>query len=382
MNFQPLRDFLDYYLPGMGVPGSDTVIYMDHKEIFRHTSGFDSLAKRTPMRKDLMFNIYSCSKLATAVAALQLIERGELVVTDPVYAYLPEFKNLTVKVKDDSGNVIGTRPCEKTMLVKHLLTMTSGMNYNMRSKSIENAVAVSEGRAPTVQVCSAMAGEPLEFEPGDDYYYSLSLDVMAALVEVISGKRFSDYMAENVFLPIGMNDTGYHPDPSKSDRFAAHYSYDPKTHTSTEIPFEQCHCRLGPDYDSGGGGIVSTVDDYILFVDALANGGVAKNGNRILCSRSIELMRANALNRKQNETFATLWNSGYGYGYGVRTNVDPYPSGNLTPKGAFGWDGYKLCVAHADPDNRLAMFHAEHMGGLHSVVIPRLRNLMYSCLDI
>lgn len=382
MNFQPLKDFLDYYLPMIGVPGSDTVIYMDHEEIFRHTSGFDSLSRRTPMRQDLIYNIYSCSKLATAVAALQLIERGELVVTDPVYAYLPEFKNLTVKVKDSDGRVIGTRPCEKTMLVKHLLTMTSGMNYDTGSKSIEQEIAATQGRAPTVQMCRAMAKEPLEFEPGDGYFYSLSLDVMAAVVEVISGKRFADYMAENVFLPIGMKDTGYHLDPAKRDRFAAHYAYDRNTHIGTEIPFEQVAYRFGPDYDSGGAGIVSTVDDYILFVDALANGGVAKNGNRILCSRSVELMRANALTPKQNEAFATQWNSGYGYGYGVRTNVDPYPSGNLTPKGAFGWDGYKLCVAHADPENRLAMFHAEHMGGLHGVVIPRLRNLMYSCLEI
>ena len=382
MNFQPLREFLDNYLPDIGVPGSDTVIYMDHKEIFRHTTGYDSLSRRTPMRSDLIYNIYSCTKLATAVAALQLIERGKLVVTDPVYKYLPAFKDLTVKVKDSDGKVIGTRPAEKTMLIQHLLTMTSGMDYNTHSRSIEQQITATSGKAPTLSMCSAMAGEPLEFDPGEGYYYSLSLDVMAAVVEVISGKRFADYMAENVFLPIGMKDTGYHPDQSKRDRFATHYAYDPKTNTGTEIPFERCHCRFGPDYDSGGGGIVSTVDDYILFVDALANGGVAKNGHRILSSRSIDLMRANALDPEQNRTFATLWNSGYGYGYGVRTNVDPYPYGNLTPKGAFGWDGYKLCVAHADPENRLAMFHAEHMGGLHDLVIPRLRNLIYACLDM
>lgn len=179
-----------------------------------------------------------------------------------------------------------------------------------------------------------------------------------------------------------MKDTSYHPDLTKRDRFAAHYSYDEASRISCEIPFEQNHFRFGPDYDSGGAGVISAVDDYILLVDALANGGVAKNGNRILCSRSVELMRANALNPKQMEKFATLWNSGYGYGYGVRTNVDPFPSGNLAPKGVFGWDGWKLCIAHADPENRLAVFHAEHMGSLHSVVIPRLRNLIYSCLEI
>ena len=382
MNFSRLKSFLDYELPALGIPGSDTVIRVGGDEVFRHTTGFDSLREGTQLTPDRLYNMYSCTKVATAVAATQLIERGEITATDPIYAYFPEFENMFVKVKDESGKVIDLRPAKKQITIQHLLTMTSGMDYNTNSKSIEREIAATSGKAPTVAMCRAMANEPLEFDPGEGYYYSLSLDVMAAVVEVISGKRFGEYMAENIFLPIGMKDTGYHPDPTKNDRFAAHYLFDPNTKSGTEIPFERCHCRFGPEYDSGGGGIVSTVDDYILFVDALANGGVAKNGHRILSSRSIDLMRANALDPMQNKTFATLWNSGYGYGYGVRTNIDPHPYGNLTPKGAFGWDGYKLCVAHADPENRLAMFHAEHMGGLHNLVIPRLRNLIYSCLDI
>ena len=382
MNFQPLKDFLDYYLPSIGVPGSDTVIYMDHEEIFRHTTGYDSLALRTPLQNDRIYNLYSCSKPATAVAALQLIERGELVVTDPVYAYLPEYKNLTVKVKDRDGRVIGTSPAEKTMLIRHLLTMTSGMSYNLQSDAIKQSVSATAGRAPTVKVCRAMAGEPLEYEPGEQYNYGLSLDVLAAVVEVISGKRFADYMADNVFLPLGMKDTSYHLDESKRDRFAVQYCRDEVTYAAREVPFEQNQFRFGPDYDSGGAGVISTVDDYILLFDALANGGVGKNGNRILSDRSIELMRANALTPAQMEKFSVLWNSGYGYGYGVRTNVDPYPAGNLAPKGVFGWDGWKLSIGHADPDNRLAVFHAEHMGDMHSIVIPRLRNVIYSCLDI
>lgn len=382
MDFQPLKDFLDYYLPSVGVPGSDTVIYMDHEEIFRHTTGYDSLARRTPLRNDRIYNLYSCSKPATAVAALQLIERGELVVTDPVYAYLPEFKDLTVKIKDRDGRVIGTRPAEKTMLIQHLLTMTSGMSYNLQSDAIKQAIAATGGRAPTVAVCRAMANEPLEYEPGEQYNYGLSLDVLAAIVELISGKRFADYMAENVFSPLGMKDTSYHIDESKRDRFAVQYYRDEITHVGSEVPFEQNQFRFGPDYDSGGAGVISTVDDYILLFDALANSGVGKNGNRILSARSIELMRANALTPAQMEKFSVLWNSGYGYGYGVRTNVDPYSAGNLAPKGVFGWDGWKLSIGHVDPDNRLALFHAEHMGDMHSIVIPRLRNVVYSCLDI
>ena len=109
MNFQPLRDFLDQYLPMLGVPGSDTVIYKDHKEIFRHTSGYDDIVNKTPLRKDAIYNIYSCTKVATGVAALQLIEKGEILLSDPVYAYIPEFRELTVEIKDESGNVTETK---------------------------------------------------------------------------------------------------------------------------------------------------------------------------------------------------------------------------------------------------------------------------------
>ena len=100
MNFQPLKDFLDYYLPMLGVPGSDTIIYKDHKEIFRYQSGFDSLRFRSPVRPDALYNIYSCTKVATVVAIMQLVERGEILVTDPLYAFIPEFRDARVAVKD------------------------------------------------------------------------------------------------------------------------------------------------------------------------------------------------------------------------------------------------------------------------------------------
>lgn len=380
MDFQPLKDFLDYYLPMLGVPGSDTVIYKGHKEIFRHTSGFDSLENQTMLTPDKMYNIYSCTKIATSVAILQLIERGELLASDPVYAYIPEFKDIKVKVRDAYGNVIGTRAPVRPMLISHLLTMTSGISYDLNMRPIREVIENTAGRAPTVDICRAIASEPLECDPGERYIYSLSCDVLAGIVEIVSGVRFADYMNENVFLPLGMKETSYHIDFANKERFAAHYRYDEQTRSGVEIPFEENAFRFGTEYDSGGAGIVSTVDDYILLIDALANGGVAKNGNRILSSRSIDLMRTNALNDSQLSEFATKQCDGYGYGYGVRVNMNPSRASNLASVGSFGWDGWKLCLAIADPENNLAVFHAEHMGGLHSIIIPRLRNVIYACL--
>ncbi|MBR5818069.1 MAG: beta-lactamase family protein, partial [Clostridia bacterium] len=130
MNFQPLKDFLDGYLSMLGIPGSDTSIYLDHKEIFRYSAGYDNILLKTPMRQDLIYNIYSCTKIATMVATAQLIERGEISLLDPVYAYIPEFRDVKVKVTDERGNVVGSRPATRPMLIKHLVSMTSGLNYN------------------------------------------------------------------------------------------------------------------------------------------------------------------------------------------------------------------------------------------------------------
>ena len=380
MNFQPLKDFLDGYLPMLGIPGSDTVIYLDHKEIFRYTSGYDNYLIKTPVRTDALYNIYSCTKISTMVAAAQLIERGEISVLDPVYAYIPEFKDITVKIKDSDGNVIGSRPPKRPMLIKHLLSMTSGLNYTLIRPEVNEVIEKSGGRAPTLDVCRALAKAPLEFDPGEHFMYSLSHDVMAGVIEAVTGERFSEYLTENVFHPLGMYDTEFHPNPEKRHRFATHYAFDPKNGGQI-IPFEQTRFRIGTEFDSGGAGIISSVNDYILLMDMLASGGVGKNGSRILSPRTIDLMRTNLLTKEQIEEFTERTSlTGYGYGWGVRTCIDKGIAGNLASLGQFGWDGWKLCYAFADPECKLSFFHAEHMGGYHDVVIPRLRNLVYSCV--
>lgn len=382
MNFQPLRDFLDYYLTSLGVPGSDTVIYKDHKEIFRHASGYDDVLNKAPIKQDAIYNIYSCTKVATGVAALQLIERGELLLGDPVYAYIPEFRDPVVEVKDECGNVVDVRPAKKTMLIGHLLSMTSGMKYDLKNAVIREVKDATGGRAPTVKTCAAMAKIPLIAEPGDVYNYGLSLDVMGAIVEIVSGKRYADYMKDNIFDPLEMNDTSFHPVEEKRSRFATQYLYEAGVVPPKVIPFDQNGSRVGTEFDSGGGGIASTVNDYVLLMDALANGGIGRNGNRILSSYATDLMHSNVLSGSQLSTFGIGMCEGYGYGYGVRTCIAPEDAGNLAPRGEFEWDGAKLSIAMADPKNRVAVFHAEHLGGLHNIVVPRFRNLVYSCLDI
>lgn len=381
MNFQPLKDFMDNYLSMLGVPGSDIVIYKNHEELFRYQSGFDSLKEGTPVRPDALYHMYSCTKVATCVAATQLIERGEILASDPVYAYFPEYADINVKHTLPDGTT-EIRPAKKVLTVEHLLTMTGGLDYDLNRPAIRRVIKETEGRAPTLDIARAIAEDPFSFEPGTAYQYSLCLDVVGGLIELVSGMPLGDYFGKNIFEPLGMTETSFGMTDDKLDRMATQYQFDPATGEAIEIPKGQNPFVFGTEYQSGGAGLISSVHDQILFADALANYGVGKNGNRILSKFGVELMSANHLSPKCLDDFtnSVLQCKGYGYGYGVRSNMTPEFYGNLSPVGEFGWDGAKGSYFSCDPKNRLAFFYAEHMGGLHPVILPRLRNLVYSCL--
>lgn len=381
MNFQALKNFLDYYLPALGVPGSDTVVYKDGREVFRHQSGYDSIRLHTPVRPDALYYLYSVTKVTTAIAAAQLIERGEILATDPLYAYLPEYRKMYIRKKDEKG-AEQIAEAKNPILIRHLLSMGSGMHYDLNCSAIKTVREQTNGRCPTVEVARALASEPLAFEPGSDYRYSLSLDVMAAVVELVSGQKFSEYCKEHIFDPLGMKDTTFGITEDRLPRLATHYAYNERTKCPMEIDPLDNPFIFGPSYDSGGAGLVSTVEDQIRLAEALTHKGKAANGNRILSSYTVDLMRRNQLSPAQLATYQDAPHLlGYGYGFGVRAVMDPAAGGNLLPQGAFGWDGAKLSIFSACPESGVSFFHAEHMGGLHRVVIPRLRNVIYSCLD-
>lgn len=380
MNFDALRDFLDYYLPMLGVPGQDTIVYKNHEVIFRHTSGYDNIRFRTPMRNDALYNLYSCTKVSIAVATAQLIERGEILLTDPVYAYIPEFADITVKeVLSDGG--VNIRPAKTTMLIKHLITMTSGLDYNLKRPGILEVQKNTNGACPTVETVKAMVKDPLLADPGERYIYSLSHDVMGAVIELVSGMKLGEYLAANIYEPLGMKNTGFARTPDIISRLATHYDYDEVNHAPVEIPTNKVAYVLGTEYESGGAGLVSSVEDYALLADALAMNGVGASGERILSEASIRLMKSNMLNEAQLRQFDPGIGqlAGYGYGLGVRTNMYPERVGNLAPVGQFGWDGAKSCVCEADTETGVSFFHAEHINTPNKkMIIPRMRNLIYA----
>ena len=379
MNFEPLKDFLDNYLTMLGVPGSDISIYRNHEEIFRHQSGYDNIKLGTPVRPDALYHIFSCTKVATCVAAIQLIERGEILDSDPVYAYIPEYKHIKVKHTRPDGGV-EVRSARNVLTIKHLLTMTGGLNYDVQRPALLKIISETNGRAPTLDVVRALAIDPFDFEPGTRYQYSLGLDVMGGIIEVVSGMSLEDYMQKNIFEPLGMKDTSFILNDERLERLATQYQLDLEAGGPVEIPKGDNWSVFGTEYHSGGAGLISSVEDYVLLADALSHFGVGKSGNRILSKYGVELMRTNQLTDHLMQGYDAPAFKGYGYGYGVRTNMTPMAYGNLSPVGEFGWDGARGAYFSSDPENKVSIYYAQHMGGLPHIILPRLRNVVYGCI--
>lgn len=387
MNFDAMGAFLDR-LTAWRIPGNSVSVCIGGKEVYTYQSGFADVEKQIPMTTDHYINIYSCSKVATVTAALQLYEKGCFLLDDPLYEFIPEYKDMYIT----DGQ--GTRKARNPITLRHLFTMTSGLNYDMYSKSFDRARELTEGRMETLEVARCIAGEPLSFEPGAHWQYSLSHDVLAAVVEVISGKKFRNYMKDNIFDPLGMTKTMYHSE-SVRDKMAQQYRY--VNSQETDVVAQQSGAGsqgdgeavidntmefvFGPEYDSGGAGITTTVSDYSKFCAALANGGIGATGEKILSAGTIELLHTNQLNEQQLKDLNWPNLKGYGYGLGVRTLIDRVASGSNGSFGEFGWGGAAGASVLVDTRENVSVFYAHHMLNSQEVYYqPRLRNVLYGCL--
>jgi len=390
MNFTPLKEFMDR-LTAWRIPGNSILVTLEGKEVFRYQSGYSDLDKQTPMQGNELFNIYSCSKVATVTAALQLYEKGFFLLDDPIYEFIPEYRELYVK--NEKGE---NYKAKKPITMRQLFTMTSGLTYNRDTLGFKKAKELTNGAMDTLTVVKCIAEDPLAFEPGSSFLYSLSHDVLAGVVEVISGQKFRDYMKDHIFAPLEMNETVYH-NAAVLDRVAPQYFFE----TSSErdivklqsgvqsrmgghvIPWGKANSHEhGPEYDSGGAGITTSVSDYAKLVTALANWGKGANGEQILAKGTVELLRTNQLTPAQAKHFTWPQMVGYGYGLGVRTMIDKAVSGSTGNLGEFGWGGAAGATVLADPQIGLAVFYSHHMlNPQEEYYQPRLRNVVYTCLE-
>ncbi len=361
-----------------GIPGCECTIYYNHEPVFRHAAGYADAGKSKKLTPDSTYWLYSASKLATCTAVLQLAEKGKIGLDDPVSRYLPEYGDLKVK----TGTSV--KKAKNPMTIRHLLTMQSGLNYNLGAPAIQKIIRETDRKASTRQIIKALAEEPLDFEPGTRYQYSLSHDVLGAVIEVVSGQKLGAYLAEHIFNPLGMTKTGFELTPDRKANMTDQYQYDMEKKTSRPVTWGNGFV-LSEEYESGGAGLISTLDDYVLFIDALSNQGVGANGCRVVSPESIDQMRADALHEVSKKDFAMLGKIGYSYGLGVRTLVDKEISGARSPLGEFGWDGAAGAYALIDVENHLAIFYLQHVCGCnyaYDVIHPKIRDLTYDMLGL
>lgn len=384
MNFEYMKNFMDSLTEWI-IPGNSVVIYKDGKKVFEYSSGYSDLEKKIKKTGEEQLYIYSCSKVATVTAALQLYEQGKFLLSDPLYEYLPEFKKMYVK----DGDRI--KAAENPITIRDLFTMTAGLSYATNTPAFEKARKLTDGKMDTRTVIKCLAEEPLLFEPGARWNYSLCHDVLAVLAEVVSGMRFSEYMKKHIFEPLDMNNSYYHT--PNDVIISPQYIYEiqdtknivelqQKEHTSGVVKRAYGNeLVFGENYDSGGAGIITTVDDYAKFAAALANSGTGLNNNRILSSATVKLMKTNQLNEAQRKTMNWRRLRGYGYGLGVRTLIDKAESGLNSSIGEIGWGGAAGATIIADTEEKVALFYAHHMlNPQEEYYQPRLRNVLYSCL--
>lgn len=388
MLFANLKSCLHHIVEDYHVPGVDCIVHQDHVPVFRHVEGLSDLEKGKPMAGNELYFIFSMTKMLTCTAALQLWEQGKYDMDDPVSKYLPEYAQMRISENGfDAGigekvargrslgherGVQAVSYAKTPITVRHLFTMTAGLDYDLKADGITKAIA--EGKTSTRDIVKAFSKTVLGFEPGTRFRYSLCHDVLAGLVEVWSGQTFGEYLNENITAPLGMNDTTFHV-PTNSERLAAMYIYD-DSHSVRRLPLS-CAFALTEQYESGGAGLISSAEDYACFADALACGGVGKNGAKILAAETVDLMRTNQLSAVQLEDFHLI-RDGYGYGLGMRTHMCPTDSESLSPIGEFGWDGAAGAFSLVDPEHKLSLVFFQHIHNWDRTYQKELTNALYS----
>lgn len=374
MNFEKLDAYLQK-LPSFGIPACELAVSKDGVIVYRNGVGYSDVAKTKPVSNRDIYWIFSASKVITCIAAMRLVEEGKLMLDDPVSKYIPEFAHIQVKQKD--GTIV---PAQNTMTVLHLFTMTGGLPGNAITPEMLEVITPT---ATTLDIVRSMAKIPMVFEPGTHYKYSFCHDVLAAVVEVASGMRFSDYLDTLIFKPLGITDIGFRPNADQQSRFSAMYTYHSGTVSVTprenHNPF-----AFSLNYDSGGAGLFATVDEYIKIITAIACGGTTADGYSILKPETIAMMQKNYLCDDALNNFVTPRTFGYGWGLCGRVHMNPDFSGSLSPVGEFGWDGAAAAFVLIDPTNRLAMYLGTHLWGctyMYNRIHPTVRNLVYKGLQ-
>jgi len=374
------------------IAGCLTLVARKGQIAYLKSQGLMDLDRNKPMQEDTIVRIYSMTKPITSVALMMLYEEGHFQLTDPVWKFIPEWRNLRVYAMGNYPNFATVRP-KRDMTILDLFTHTSGLTYGFMERTNVDAAYRKLGVGERAQnttlkdMIETLAKLPLEFSPGDYWNYSNATDVLGYLVEVMSGMSLDEYFRTRIFEPLGMVDTGFYVPEEKHDRFAANYERQPdKSIKMIDDPTNGMFSKP-VTFFSGGGGLVSTANDYFRFCQMVLNGGEL-NGVRILGRKTVEYMTMNHLPDGQDmaamtvSTFEQVAPEGSGFGLGFSVILSPVSSGVIGSTGEYSWGGAASTSFWIDPvEDLIVVFLTQFMpnatfnfrGQLKSIIYPALQ---------
>ncbi|EED32882.1 beta-lactamase [gamma proteobacterium NOR5-3] len=388
---QRINDRMEEAVDQRIMVGAHGVIARNGTIVFNETWGMADREAGRPMSNDALFRIYSMSKPITAVALMMLYEEGHFLLEDPVSQYIPELAGLSLAEEDESGNLVTKAPYRQPT-IRDLLRHTAGLSYGIFGNTAVDKLYRETDllRAPSLAEFSKRLGTlPLLYQPGSRWHYSVAVDVQGRLVEVISGQKFGDFLQERIFAPLGMKDTFFVVPQDKQPRLTALYTpkgtvmdwnspwqFNAETELLPADPELTRPYLDGSLFQSGGGGLISSTDDYLRFALMLANGGHL-NGAQLLSPKTIEHMRKDHLGNADSNG---LWGmDGFGLGVGIVESTAG-KSGELGADGAYGWGGAAGTNFWVDPkDNIVGLFMVQSVPH-QTPLAKKFRVLTYQAL--
>ena len=396
--------------------GTITAIYKNDNIAFLDIQGMQDRERNIPLKRDSIFRIYSMTKPITSVAMMILYELGKFQIDDPVHKFIPSWKNLKVYKSGNYPDFKTTDPLN-VMTIKDLLSHQSGLTYGFQMKSeVDKAYReIGIGRMESLNtnqtltdMINTLKDVPLEFSPSTAWNYSVSTDVIGHLIEIISGKSFDEFLKENIFKKLNMNDTDFFVPKEKLNRFTANYLFnmgepmDPSgalplrkvdrhsIESGNPILIDDPQMSLyhrKPSFLSGGGGLVSTLDDYMNFATMLLNNGMFKD-QQILSKKTIDLMTSNHLAGNKDlissshaDTASETTLAGVGFGLGFQILINPAKNQINSSIGEYGWVGAASTTFWIDPsENLITIFLTQLIPSTTYNIRRELRTLVYSSL--
>ena len=355
------------------------------------TLGLMDIEREKPMRNDTIFRIYSMTKPLTSVALMMLLEEGQFQLTDPVYKFIPSWRQHRVWV-EGTGDAMATRRPVTPMTIQHLLSHTAGLTYGGFLPGLElpvdpayAAAGISRSGTDTLEeFVQKLSHVPLLYEPGSRWSYSLATDVCGHLIEVISGKPLEEFLRERLFEPLDMPDTGFSVPDHKLDRFAACYERGPDKSLRLQDDPETSRFRQPPKAPSGAGGLVGTTKDYAHFCEMLVNQGQFR-GRQLIGRPILDLMtrnhlRGSSLAQMAVGGFSETSNEGVGFGLGFASTIDAAASGTVS-EGDFYWGGLASTLFWVDPTEEFyAIFMAQLIPSSTFNFRGQIKSLVYGAL--